>query len=227
MTEDLDLLSLSESETSESNDDAVFSLPDSHFDLPLRIKSFNSAKDFENFVKSVERVVRYSQKYKLWVKYITDHLGHSECALSKESINECSLEIHHHPITLYTVVKTLLNHMMSRNEEFSTFDVATKAIEWHFENKIGYVVLLSDLHKKYHSGFLNLPIELVNGDFKYILQNYSIEENEYDKICRLCSVNAEDMKQSWQKDEYPGIEDAVQKKKLESSEQDDKKRLIA
>jgi hypothetical protein len=209
---DLNLTTLASEESKKSNDDNVFTLPDSQFNLPLRVKSFNSAKDFENFVKNVERIVRYSQEYKLWVKYISDCLGHSECALTKESINECSLEVHHHPITLYTVVKSVLNDMMSRNAEFSTFDVATKVIELHFQNKIGYVVLLSDLHKKYHSGFLNLPIELVHGDYKHILQSYSIEENEYDKICRLCNVHLSDMKQLWQKDSYPGIEDEAVKR---------------
>jgi hypothetical protein len=222
---DLDLLKLASEDTTKTNEDNVFSLPDSHFNLPLRISSFNSAKDFENFVKGVERVVRYSQEYKLWVKYISEHLGHSECALTKESINECSLEIHHHPITLYTVVKSVLNDMMSKKQEFSTFDVSTKVIELHFQNKVGYIVLLSDLHKKYHSGFLNLPVELVHGDYKHILQTYSIEENEYDKICRLCGFHLEDMKQTWNKDNYPGIEDEVHRRQLEESS--DKKELIA
>jgi len=227
MNEDIDLSKLvsGDNEPELTNDDNVFTLPDSQFDLRLRISSFNSAKDFENFIKCVERIVRYSQEYKLWVGYITDHLGESQCALTKESINECSLEIHHHPITLYTVVKSVLNDLLSKNAEFSTFDVATKVIELHFQNKVGYVVMLSDLHKKYHSGFLNLPIELVHGDFRHIITSYSIDENEYDKICRLCNVHVEDMKQVWQKDAYPGIDEAMEQKKLESVPV--KKELIA
>jgi len=223
--DDLDLTKLLTDKTDLTNEDNVFSLPNSQFDLSLRVTTFNSAKDFENFVKCVERVVRYSQEYKLWAGYITEHLGHSQCALTKESINECSLEIHHHPITLYTVVKSVLNDMMSKNQEFSTFDVATKVIELHFQNKVGYVVLLSDLHKKYHSGFLNLPVEMVNGDYRYILQKYAIEENEYDKICRLCNIHVEDMKQAWKKDEYPGIDEIIEKKRLSAPDQ--KKELIA
>jgi len=210
---------LNELTNENTNEDNVFALPNSQFNLPLRIKTFSAQKDFEQFVKNVERSVRSSIEYRLWVKYITEHLGNVKCALTQESMNECPVEIHHHPITLYTVVKSVLNDMMSKNMEFSTFDVATKVIELHFQNKVGYVVLLSDLHKKYHSGFLNLPVEMVNGDYRYILQKYAIEENEYDKICRLCNIHVEDMKQSWKKDEYPGIDEIIEKKRLSAPNQ--------
>ncbi len=219
MDNDFNLLSLATEDTIQSNEDNIFVLPDSQFNLPLRISSFPSEKDYEVFVKNVERIVRYSQEYKLWVKYITDNLGQTKCALTNETINECSLEIHHHPITLYTVVKAVLNDFMTKKLEFSTFDVATKVIELHFQNKIGFIVLLSDLHKKYHNGFLNLPIELVHGDYKYIIQNYTIDENEYDRICSLCNIHLEDAKQLWKKDDYPGINDEILKLKSEKKQE--------
>jgi len=225
MVADLNLAELADqSDECVSNVDNVFSLPDSGFDLPLRINSFASMKEYDAFIKNVERVVRYSQEYKLWIKYISEHLGHSQCALTNENITECSLEVHHHPITLYTIVKAIMNDIMSKSESFSTFDVALKVIELHFQNKIGYVVLLSDLHKKYHSGFLNLPIEMVNGNYKHIIQTYSIDENEYDKICRLCNVHLSDVKQVWHKDDYPGVREEL-KKTIESEKQ--KSRLVA
>ena len=203
-----DELNLEELATTNSdvNDESIFSLPDTEFNLSLRVSSFNSAKDFDNFIKNVERMVRYSGEYKLWVKYITDHLGHSHCALTNESINECSLEVHHHPITLYVIVKAIVNDALRREQEFSSFDIAVKVIETHFQNKVGYIVLLSDLHKKYHSGFLNLPIELVNGEYRYIMNHYNLEENEYDKVVSLCGVHMDDVQQKWKKNEYPGIE---------------------
>ena len=69
--------------------------------------------------------------------------------------------------------------------------------------------MLSDLHSKYHSGFLNVPIEFVHGDYKHIIQNYTIDETEYDRICKLCNVHAEELKQTWSKDNYPGINEYV------------------
>lgn len=210
--------------TKVKNDDNIFKIQDSEFDLPLRVKSFLSTKEYESFIKNVEKLVRQCQEYRLWVNYIIDHLGHSQCALTKESINECPVQIHHHPISLYSIVKGVTNQFLTKEIEFSSFDVATKVIELHFQNKIGYIVLLSDLHAKYHSGFLNLPIEFVHGEYKYILQNYTIDENEYDKICKLCNVHVEDLKLEWSKGNYPGINSYTEEKTLPEHEQ---KRLSA
>jgi hypothetical protein len=206
---DLTVLSNAEKELTlnESNDTSVFNIPTSDFNLPLRIKTFADTKLFETFVKNTERLVRSSIEYKLWVQYITEHLGHTHCALSKESMNECPVEVHHHPVTLYTIVKGVINKLLSIEQEFSTFDVATKVIELHFQNKVGYVVLISSLHSKYHSGFLNIPIELVNGNYKHVLQNYVIDEEEYDRIAKLCNIHVDDLKQSWGRGQYPGIND--------------------
>jgi hypothetical protein len=205
----LSVLSNAEKELTlkDSNDTNVFELPNSDFNLPLRIKTFSDTKAFEVFVKSSERLVRGSIEYRLWVQYITEHMGHTHCALSKESMNECPIEVHHHPITLYTIVKGVINKLLSTEQEFSTFDVATKVIELHFQNKVGYVTLISSLHSKYHSGFLNIPIEIVNGNYKHIIQNYVIEEEECDRIAKLCNVHIEDSKQEWSRGNYPGIAD--------------------
>lgn len=198
----------------ESNDDSVFRVEGSEFDLPLRVKSFPSSREYESFIKNVEKLVRMSLEYRLWTSYITENLGHSFCAFTKESNGECPTQIHHHPVTLYTVVKGVVNKYLASESEFSSFDVATKVIELHFQNKIGYIVMLSDLHSKYHSGFLNIPIEFVHGDYKHIIQNYSIDETEYDRICKLCNVHVEELKQGWSKDNYPGINDYIPLKSL-------------
>jgi hypothetical protein len=182
----------------------------SPFTLALRVKSFYSEKEFDKFVKCVERLVRSSGEYKQWVAYIIDTLGVRECALTKENVAECNIEIHHHPITLYTVCKSLIVDNINKEIEFCTFDIATKVIELHFKNKVGYIPLLSDLHKKYHSGFLQLPIELVKGDYKHILNTFPVDENERDRIYSLCNVKAKDCaKLNWSKGDYPGVEETV------------------
>lgn len=184
----------------------VFKLDDNCFDISLRINTFTSSKEFDAFIKNVERLVRSSFEYKLWISYIIDNLGQKECSLTHESINECPVVIHHHPINLYTIVKTIINDYLKHEKEFSTFDIAIKIIELHYQNKIGYMPLLSDLHEKFHSGFLKLPIELVNGDYKYLFQKYQLEDDELQRIYEFCNVHVEDLKLKWGKNNYPGIE---------------------
>jgi len=183
----------------------IFSVRNSPFDVSLRISTFISAKEFESFIKSTEKLVRVSFEYRLWISYIIDNLGQKECALTHENINECPIVVHHHPINLYTIVKTIINDFIKHGKEFSTFDIATKVIELHYQNNVGYIVLLSDLHEKFHSGFLKIPIELINGNYKYVFQNYQLEDEELQRIYEHCNIHIEDLKMEWSKGNYPGI----------------------
>jgi len=183
----------------------TLSSDNSPFSLSLRLDTFHSEKQLDHFIKNVERLVRNSVEYKQWVAYIIEVLGYKTCALTKEDINECDIEIHHHPVTLFTVCKAIISDFLSSGDKFCSFDVATKVIELHFQNKIGYIPLLSDLHKKYHNGFLELPIELVHGDYMHILKTFNMDDADKDKIYQLCQVKKKDCVINWQKGEYPGL----------------------
>lgn len=179
---------------------------DSPFSLSLKIDCFHSDKQFSKFVKNVERLVRTSSEYKQWIAYIIEVLGQKACCLTHEVINECDIEIHHHPITLYTITKAVILDKLNKGMKFCTFDIAMEVIKLHFTNKVGYMPLLADIHKKYHSGFQNLPIEHVDGDYKHILNNYPIDDDEREKIYELCNTKFEDCKVNWSKDDYPGLD---------------------
>lgn len=190
----------------EENDEKnVFKIETSPFDLSLRIDSFPDEKEQIRFIKAVEKMVRFSIEYRLWVDYIVETLGQNRCEFTNEVKGECPVEVHHHPICLYSIVKAVIDDKLRKHQSFCTFDIARDVIELHFQNKVGYVVMLSDLHAKYHNGFMQIPIEFVNGDFRHILRTYEIEKDEYDRILLLCAVHKDDIVQSWTKDGYPGI----------------------
>jgi len=186
-------------------DDNTLRSDNSPFSLSLRISSFPSEKELDIFIKNVERMTRFSNEYKQWVSYIIDTLGHDTCALTEETITECKIEIHHHPITLYSLCKAVVFKYLQDSVKFCSFDVATNVIELHFKNKVGYVPLLSNLHEKYHKGFLNLPIELIHGDFMHIIKSYPMDDVDKDRALDLCNVHGEDSEPVWKRNQYPGI----------------------
>lgn len=199
-----------------TSDNSVFKL-DGEFSLPLRISSFESEKDYCKYIKTIERMVRSSPEYREWVRYVTVSLGHTVCEFTQESMNECSIEVHHHPITMYTLVSVVINNDFLDNAvEFSSADVVNKVLELHYQNKVGYCVMLSNLHEKYHGGFLDIPMELVHGNYKYILDNYKVPEQDLELIYRLCAIHSKDVTINWSKDNYPGI------KKLLSAQEETK-----
>ena len=185
--------------------------------LPLRIKTFDDEKEFDKFIKTVERLIRSSTEYRLWLSYLINTLGQNTCSFTGENTNECDIEIHHHPITLYTICKGVISKHITNEEEFCSFDIAREVIELHFQNKVGYIPLLSDLHKKYHNGFLPIPIELIHGNFRHLLSEYPFEEDEIQNIYRLCAIKMEHHQQKWTKDSYPGLTISFDKKLLEDA----------
>lgn len=196
------------------NDTNVLVIENAEFNLPLRIEGFTNEKDCFSFVKAVEKMVRCSPEYRLWTSYILETLGKTKCEFTGEDFEECPIEIHHHPICLFTVVKTVMEDFITKKLPFSTFDIATKTIELHFQNKIGYVVMLSDLHAKYHRGYLQIPVEMVNGDYLFLPTHYTIEDEEYKRILSLCSVHKDALSIGWSKDSYPGINGQIEEKKI-------------
>jgi hypothetical protein len=201
MTESLkDLISadLDKSELKSGKDDS--------FKLPLRRHGFDDEKEFVKFVKNVEKLVRNSIEYREWVNYITEVVGYANCALTEERMTEVTIEIHHHPINLFTITKAVLTHKINTQKDFCTFDIAQDIIDLHFQNRIGYIPLVSTLHEKYHTGFLEIPIDFCHGDYYYILNNYTFDEDDADRVRQLCLVKSSDMRVKWGRNQYPALE---------------------
>ena len=67
--------------------------------------------------------------------------------------------------------------------------------------------MLRSLHKKFHNGYLDIPIELVHGDYRYILDNYFIRDNVLEKVRKYESVTlGKQPLLSWSKDNYKFIQ---------------------
>ena len=175
------------------------------FRLPLRIKNFENETEFIKFAKNCEKLLRMSLEYKDWRAYILDVLQFNTCVITKERIDEVTIEVHHHVPSLFTLVKALINMKLELEQSFSTFDICQEAIKLHFDNKVGYLVLISSMHEKIHNGFLNVPAKLIRGDFNFFISNYAkyLDDNELEVINKRLAV--EDADPLWVRGEYPGF----------------------
>jgi hypothetical protein len=134
--------------------------------------------------------------------------------ITNERIDECNIEVHHHVPTLYLLIKSLINKRMKNEVEFSTFDIAIETIEFHFENRLGYIPLVGSIHEKLHNGYLQIPMELVKGDYKYFLDNYSkfLEDDDLEDLYKKLAIkfdSCNDYPYKWSKDNYPGIQKLI------------------
>lgn len=179
------------------------------FNLSLRIQTFENESEYIKFVKNCEKLVRGCLEYRLWRNYITDVLQIQSCAITEERMDQVGIEIHHHIPSLYVLIKALVNEKLDKEEPFCSFDICTKAIELHFLNKVGFLVMISSIHEKFHNGFLNIPKKLIRGDYVYFLENYSkfLDENDLENIEERLAVS--DSNCNWSKDDYPSLKEGI------------------
>jgi hypothetical protein len=204
---DVSPIIISETEIKSDEENSELYSDDFPFRLPLRIKTFENETELIKFAKNCEKLLRSSLEYKDWRAYILDVLQVNTCMITNERMDEVSVEVHHHVPSLFTLMKALINKKLEAEESFSTFDICQDAIKLHFDNKVGYLVLITSMHEKIHNGYLNVPAKLIRGDFNYFIANYSkfLDDGDLEVITRRLAV--EDADPSWSRGIYPGLID--------------------
>lgn len=173
------------------------------FYLPYKRANFSDNKLFISFIKKCEQLVRSSPEYKDWVSYVKDTLGHKVCVFTEETSDELTIEIHHHPFTLFDITSAVLVGKMTSGEEFTSIDIADKVLQLHYSNCVGFVPIVTSLHEKYHNGFLVIPPKFVTGNWHHILNHddYFLDEDTRERVNGLmCAENNKyDQYFKWQK----------------------------
>lgn len=183
------------------------SSPESPYTISLRRDDFEDEKQFVKFIKNCEKLVRGSSEYSYWREYLREVLGEYACDITGEINSQTTVDIHHHPFTLFLIIKGVVRKYLDNCVPFCTFDICMDAIELHYKNKIGYIPLLSSLHEKYHNGFLLLPMELVHGNYKSFQEEYSkyLEVDDISDIQEKLDITYKNCgweKYNWMKDRY-------------------------
>lgn len=163
------------------------------YSLTLRVEDIVDKKDQYKFIKSCEHMIRSSPEYKLWVQYIREVMGIQECEITGEIHDQTKSEIHHHPFSLFIIVKAVLNKHMASNKKFCSFDIALEAIQLHYEMRVPFISLLKSIHEKFTNGYLKIPMEFVHGDHTYFLNNYAeyLDEEDLNPIYERLKVTKE------------------------------------
>lgn len=189
-------------------DNHELSSEDSLYTLSLRVKDFESDKELRRFIKSCEIIIRKSPEYKVWTSYIREVLGFYTCDLTKENHAQCVCDIHHHPMSLFTITKAIIMQHIAGTQSFCSADIAVDILELHYQNRIGFVSLIRSLHEKFHNGYLNIPMEIVHGDYKYFIDHYGgfLEDEDLETIQERQTINFENCgfktKYFWANNDY-------------------------
>ena len=138
---------------------------------------FEDITVYNKFVKAVEREVRASQEYKIFINWVKKTLGINFCQVCSsifESDN-VEIELHHGPLfTLYDYVSVILNKYIDNDIPITTFAIADEVIEEHFQLRVQCVMLSKTGHEAVHNGDIFLNLKQGIGNVSEFIKKYSL-----------------------------------------------------
>lgn len=142
-------------------------------------KEFFSDRDYNLYIKNIEKQVRGSIEYKNWIQKLREERGAYKCLISGSTIDDCTIEIHHLPFTLYDIVDIVISN---QKERFCTFTISLEVMQLHFDDFVGWVPLTHTLHEKVHNNIITIKPEQIRGKFIDFASNYKIPKDIWRKV---------------------------------------------
>ena len=139
--------------------------------------NLSNDKNIKRGIKEIEKIIRSSQEYKDYIKYLKENVDMTRCAFFKNvnsNVSKVKIEIHHEPLTLYDIVETVLNkHIDEDNGCVNAYDVAEEVMRLHYQDEVGLIPLSITLHKMVHnSDKIKIPLHLIYGNYIKFISDY-------------------------------------------------------
>ena len=133
-------------------------------------------KDKFRLIKSIESIVRRSNEYKDYIKFLKNEIDMSKCSfftnVSNKNSNRVSIEIHHEPFTLFDITDVVVEKFITHDEQLNPLVIADEVMKLHYQNKVGLIPLSATVHELIHDGKLFIPLQNVYGNYLEFLEEY-------------------------------------------------------
>lgn len=162
---------------------------------------FEDQVTYNKFVNSVEKMVRTSDDYKAFIRWVKGTVGINFCQVSSNIVEFDEpgkgnlIEMHHGPLfTLYDYVSIILNKYIDNHFPISTFVIANQVIEEHFALHVQVVMLSKTNHEAVHNRDIFLNLKQGLGDVSAFIKEYAryLTDDQKYRIQRyilLCKEN--------------------------------------
>lgn len=160
------------------------------------IDYFADDVSYTKFIKNCEKMVRKSDDYNYFLAQIKNTYGLDFCqACSSLTGKDVTIEMHHGPIfTLYDICEVVLNYFIKKGYKITTFRIADKVLQEHFDLNVQIVMLAVTFHEAVHNKDIFLNLKQGFGDSAAFIEKYSdfFEPSQKYKIynyINLCKNN--------------------------------------
>lgn len=151
--------------------------------------SLRTEKERQKFITRIEKIIRASDEYKHYIKFLKDHMDLDSCIffqmVSPEENRRFKVEIHHEPFTLFDYVSVVLDKYLDEGRELNDLMIADEVMELHYNNMVGLVPLSRTVHRLVHESVkVMVPINMLYGHYDQFLEEYEkyIPDYLYDKL---------------------------------------------
>lgn len=148
-----------------------------------------SDKCIQRAIKEIEKIVRSSQEYRDYIKYLKENMDMTKCAFFNSvnsDVSKVKIEIHHEPLTLYDITQAVLNKHIEENQgAVNAYEVAEEVMVLHYRDLVGLIPLSITLHEMVHaSDKIKIPLHLIYGNYVKFVEEYEkyIDEKVIKKL---------------------------------------------
>lgn len=142
--------------------------------LNIDTDSLQDESIYSKLVKTVERDVRRSDDYKIFISHIKNVFGINFCQVSSHIYDtDATIEMHHGPIfTLYDVVSVILNYFMKTGKKINEFRLTDAVLQEHFDLRVQVVMMAVTNHEAFHNRDLFLNVKQGIGNLTEFIDRY-------------------------------------------------------
>lgn len=180
-------------EVKKPNQNPTIDSDESFYEIPFYKDEdyFFSLENEVAFIKATEKVVRTSKYYSRYISHLKTDLGMCYCQVKGNIYEDEELdykdliEMHHGPVlTLFDITSIILNHMLLKGEKITTFSLARRVLEEHFNYNVQTVMLCSTVHEMVHDNKIFINLQQGFGDLFGFLEKYYdvLEKTDIEKI---------------------------------------------
>lgn len=149
-----------------------------HIDKPIivpRLPVITNDKQRVKLIKTIESYCRSSMEYKDLVTYLRKYVNMDQCTFLenfKAGGKKGSIEIHHAPYTLFSIVDIVMRKQEDQLGYIDEFKVAEEVMRLHYMGLVGLVPLAITVHQLVHDGQIHVPLWCVYGRFVEFTKKY-------------------------------------------------------
>lgn len=164
---------------------------------------YKTSKEKRRFIDRIKRACRTSMEYKDYIAFLRDNIGMDACAffnnINKETNRRIRIEVHHAPLTLEDIVRTVINKYEGEGIPLNDLMIADEVMHCHYGNMVGLIPLSKTMHEVIHnSDKLVIPAYLIYGDYKKFLEEYGEYADDcIEKVEEMIEITKELKRESY------------------------------